>query len=158
MGRYYLAAPVKILRASQLTQSTRTAPWRLYIAVNRREQAFVLQLDAWGLGYEYQVLKALEPLAIPTPRAYGLDVTGEALGVLCFFSDYIAGESLLKPMLAGETWAEEVYLDAVCALQSVSPADLGEVFTSVKQESPEEILADAWTYFKDYTQPLTQAI
>jgi aminoglycoside phosphotransferase (APT) family kinase protein len=61
-------------------------------------------------------------------------------------------------MVAGETWAEEVYLDAVCALQSVSLADLGEAFTSVEQESAEEILEDAWAYFKDHPQPLAEAI
>jgi aminoglycoside phosphotransferase (APT) family kinase protein len=130
----------------------------LEVAVNGQEQVFVLQLDARGLEYEYRVLKALEPLAIPTPHAYGLDVTGESLGVPCFFSDFITGESLLKPMLAGETWAEEVYLDAVCALQSVSPADLGEAFSSAKQESAVDILADAWAYFKDDPQPLAETI
>jgi hypothetical protein len=72
----YLEAPVKILRTSQLTQSTRTAPWRLDVDVNGQEQTFVLQLGVRGLEYEYQVLKALEPLAFPTPRAYGLDVIG----------------------------------------------------------------------------------
>jgi aminoglycoside phosphotransferase (APT) family kinase protein len=87
-----------------------------------------------------------------------LDVNGEALGIPCFFSDLIAGESLLKPMIAGETWAEEVYLDAVCALQSVCPTDLGEAFTSTKQEAAEDILGDSWAYFKDHPLPLAETI
>lgn len=35
---------------------------------------------------------------------------GEALGVPCFLLDFIEGESLLEPMLAGERWAEELYI------------------------------------------------
>lgn len=156
LGRH-LANPVKFIRASPLTQSTRAAPWRLDVTVNGQEQAYVLQLDARGLEYEYQILKALETSAVPTPRAYGLDLVGEALGVPCFFSAFIAGESLLNPMLAGEPWAEEVYFEAVCALQAITTADLGAAASSVEQESAEEVLEDAWAYFKDHPQPLAEA-
>jgi hypothetical protein len=153
-----LGSPVKFIHASQLTQSTRAAPWRLDVAVNGQEQAYVLQLDARGLEYEYQILKALETSAVPTPRAYGLDLAGEALGVPCFFSAFIAGESLLNPMLAGEPWAEELYLDAVCDLQAITIADLGEAAASVEQESAGDVLEDAWAYFKDHSQPLAEAL
>ena len=155
IGRF-LAGPVKFLRARPLTQSTRIAPWRLDVMVNRQEQAYVLQLDARGLGYEYQILKALEPLAIPTPRVYGLDLAGEALSIPCFFSDFIAGESLLNPMLAGEAWAEDAYLEAVCALQAINPADLGEAFKSTKQESTEDVLEDVQAYFTEHPLPLAE--
>ncbi len=49
----YLATPVKILCASQLTKSTRTAPWRLDVVISGQEQAFVLQLDPRGLEFDY---------------------------------------------------------------------------------------------------------
>jgi hypothetical protein len=45
---HFLGSPVQFIRASPLTQSTRTAPWRLDVAVNGQEQAYVLQLDARG--------------------------------------------------------------------------------------------------------------
>jgi hypothetical protein len=124
---HFLGCPVNFIQAKMLAQSTREAPWRLDVTVNRIEQFFVLQLDARGLEHEYQVLTAMEAIAIPTPRVYGLDLKGEALGVACFFRDYIAGESLLKPMLAGEAWAETLYLDTVCTLQAVTEADLGYI-------------------------------
>ena len=78
----------------------------------------MLQLDTRGLEHEYQVLEAVESIAVPTPRAFGLDMQGEALGVPCFFSEFIEGDSLLEPMQAGETWAENLYLDTVCTLKS----------------------------------------
>lgn len=152
-----LASQVKFLHASQLMQSTRAAPWRLDVVLNGQERTYVLQLDNRGLEYEYQILKALERLAIPTPYAYGLDLAGDALGFPCFFSDFITDESLLNPLLTGEAYAEEVYLEAVCALQNVSPADLGEVAASVEQESALVILEETWTYFKDRPHPLAEA-
>lgn len=153
-----LASTVRFLGARPLTQSSRTAPWRLNVEVNGQEQAFVLQLDARGLEYEYQILKALEPLAIPTPRVYGLDLAGEALGLPCFFSDFIDGETLLNPLMAGEPWAEEVYLQAVCNLQSINPDELGEILPHLERVSAEDILEESWSYFKDHPHPLAEAV
>jgi hypothetical protein len=42
-------------------------------------------------------------------------------GMLC---DFIEGESLLGPVLAGERWAEDLYIDTVCALQSITREQL----------------------------------
>lgn len=120
-----LGSAVKLIRAETLQQSTREAPWRLDVRVDGVERAFVLQVDPRGMEYEYQVLKAVESIPVPVPRAYGLDMQGEALGVPCFFSDFIEGESLLGPMLAGEAWAEKLYFDTVCALHEVTDEDLG---------------------------------
>lgn len=153
-----LGSPVKLVRATQLTQSTRLAPWRLDVSINGIERAYVLQLDARGIEYEYQILKALEAITLPTPCAYGIDLKGEALGTACFLSDFIAGESLLNPMLAGEPWAETVYLDAVCALQTVTRADLGEMAHKMNQETASEVLENAYAYLKDHPHPLASAM
>ena len=91
-----------------------------------------------------------------SPRAYGLDLQGEALGVPCFFSDFIAGESLLGSMLAGEFWAETLYFDTVCALHSVTQADLGDL--EVDQESADEVLEASWDYFKENPHPLAEVM
>ncbi len=157
LGRF-LSSPVKFIQASQLTQSSRAAPWRLDVTVNGIAKAYVLQLDARGLEYEYRALKAMEAIAIPTPHAYGLDLQGEALGAPCFFSEFIEGESLLNPLLAGEPWAEALYLDAVCALQAVTEADLGEVAQSIERETADDVLEAAYAYFNDNPRPLAEAI
>jgi len=59
-------------------------------------KSFVLRLDARDSEREYQILRAIEAIPIPTPRVYGWDAAGEALGVPCFFCDYIEGQ--LKAM------------------------------------------------------------
>ncbi len=153
----FLGCPVDFAQAKRLTKSTREAPWRLDVKVNGVAQSYVLQLDSRDIEYEYQILKAMEAIPIPTPRAFGLDPKGEALGVICFFSDFIAGESLLGPMLSGEAWAEELYLDAVCALQAVTENDLGDIARGLKRETAEEVLEDAYLYLKSKSHPLAEA-
>jgi aminoglycoside phosphotransferase (APT) family kinase protein len=154
----FLGYPVGLIRAKMLVQSSRQAPWRLDVMANGVERTYVLQLDQRGMEHEYRILKALESIAIPTPRVYGLDLQGEALGVSCFFSDFIEGESLLRPMLAGETWAEALYLDSVFSLQAVTRADLGEAVSGLGEETAEEVLENTYAYFKDKPHPLAEAM
>jgi hypothetical protein len=153
-----LGGAVKLVHASQLTQSTRQAPWKLDVTLDGSARSYVMQLDARGMEYEYRVLKAMEKIGAlrASPRAHGLDLQGEALGVPCFFSDFIAGESLLEPMLNGEPWAEALYFDTVCALHTVTQADLSDL--EVDQESADEILEAAWKYFKENPHPLAEVM
>ncbi len=152
LGRF-LGGGVEFIQAQRLPQSTREAPWRLDVRVNGAAQSYVLQLGS-DIEYEYQVLKAVESIPVPTPRVYGLDVQGEALGVACFFSDFIAGESLLGPVQAGEAWAEDLYINTVCALQAVADEDLGGVAHKLKRETAGDVLEDAYADLKSKSLPL----
>jgi aminoglycoside phosphotransferase (APT) family kinase protein len=152
-----LGCRVEFVRAIQLTQSTRTAPWRLEVIVNGVRQSYVLQLDARNMDQEFRVLKAMQATAIPTPQVYGLDLMGEFLGVPCFFSDFIEGEPLLAPMLADENWAEQLYIDSVCNLQAVTAKELGEVGLVLEQETAEDVLEEAYTHLKSRSLPLVEA-
>jgi len=155
---HFLGYPVSFIRAEALPQSTRIAPWRLDVQVNGIKRAYVLQLDTRDMEYEYQVLKAVESIPIPTPRAYGLDMQGEALGVPCFFSEFIEGESLLGPVQAGEVWAENLYLDTVCALQSVTENDLGKIAKDINRVTAEDLLEKAYSSLKDRSLLLADAV
>ena len=154
----FLGFPVSFIRAEVLPQSTRIAPWRLDVQANGVLRAYVLHLDITGMEHEYQVLKAMESIPVPTPRAFGLDMQGEALGVPCFFSEFIEGESLLGPVQAGETWAENLYLDTVCTLQSVTDEDLGKIAQDLDRTTAEDVLEEAYTSFKDRSLPLVDAV
>ena len=90
----------------------------------RVSQPYLLRLGLDGVAREYAVLKAMETISLPMPRVYGLDEQGNALGIPCFLSDFIDGEPLLKPLLAGETWAEELFIATVCTLQSIGRDEL----------------------------------
>ncbi len=99
--------------------------------------------------HEYRVLKAVETIPVPTPQAYGLDLNGEMLGIPCFFEDFIAGEPLLGPVLNGEGWAEELFIDTVCDMNAVTEAQLGEVAETLERYGVRDILEESYGHLKD---------
>jgi aminoglycoside phosphotransferase (APT) family kinase protein len=156
---HYLKSRVRFVCAELLTQSTRDAPWRLDVEVGRAARSYVLRLDARRGEHEYEVLRAMESLPIPTPRVYGWDPEGKALGDPCFFSDFVAGESLLKYMLAGEPWAETLYIDTACALQAVTWEQVATVAHRFGDgETAEDFLKAAYDYFRTHPHPLADAV
>ncbi|MBN1659201.1 MAG: phosphotransferase [Anaerolineae bacterium] len=152
-----LTATVRLMHAMQLEKSTRDAPWRLDVEVDGLSHAYVLRLQSRGIEHEYRVLRAIEGLRIPAPRAYGWDPDGQALGIACYFYDFIEGESLLPPLLAGETWAEDLYIDTACALHSITREDLGERSALFEEENAADVLEDAYTYFQEHPDPVVEA-
>ena len=151
-----LACTVRLMRAVQLAKSTRDAPWRLDVEVDGAERAYVLRLESRGIEHEYRVLRAIERLPIPAPHAYGWDPEGQGLGVACYFYDFIEGESLLPPLLAGEAWAEDLYVDTAYSLQSIPREALGEDGPLLDEESAAGVLEDAYAYFQAHPEPLAE--
>ena len=153
-----LGAPVRLVGARELAKSTRDAPWRLDVEVAGQARSYVLRLESRGIEHEYEVLRAVESLPIPAPRAYGWDPGGEALGVPCFFYDFVEGESLLDPMLAGEPWAEALYIDTACTLQSITRDQLaGVAHRFGDSETAVDVLEDAYAHFQADPHPLADA-
>jgi aminoglycoside phosphotransferase (APT) family kinase protein len=151
---HFLEASVKLIKAEKLQQSSREAPWRLDTLVNGLERSFVLQVDARGMEHEYRVLKAMEAIPIPTPCAYGLDLAGEFMGIASFFEDFIQGEPLLGPVLRGDNWAEDLFIETVCALQAVTDEQLGEVAHTLERYDASDVLEDSYSRLKDSALPL----
>lgn len=156
LGRF-LESHVCLVGAEPLTKSTRDAPWRLDVQVDGAARAYVLRLDPREGAHEYEVLQAMESVPIPAPRAYGWDPEGKALGVPCFFEDFVGGEPLLPYMLAGEGWAEDLFLDTVCGLQAVTQE---QVAAAAHRFGPGETAADlleqAHEYLKTQSHPLAE--
>jgi len=157
--RSCLEREVRFIQAEPLPKSTRDALWCLDVEVRGERKRYVLQLNSRRSEHEYAVLRAMELVRIPTPRVYGWDPEGEALGVPCFLRDFIEGESLLQPMLAGERWAEELYIDTVCALQGVTRQQLSVVEDRLAgEETAEGFLEAAYEYFRTDPHPLAEAV
>ena len=153
-----LGTKVRLIHARELAQSTREAPWRLDVEVGGGARSLVLRLASKRIEHEYRMLRAVEGIRVPAPRAYGWDPAGEALGVPCFFYDYVKGESLLDPMLAGHAWADELYIDTACALQSVTRDQLESVGDLLGEgETAADVLEDAYAYFQEHPHPLAEA-
>lgn len=155
----HLAGRVRLIHAAPLTKSTRDAPWRLDVEVDDVTRSYVLRLASESLEHEFHVLRAMEPIPIPTPRAYGWDPAGKALGIPCFFSDFIAGQSLLDHVLAGEPWAETLYVETACALQAITWQQLNTVAHRFGSgETAADCLAAARQYFEVNPHPLADAV
>jgi aminoglycoside phosphotransferase (APT) family kinase protein len=153
-----LGSPVRLVGAQKLPKSTRDAPWRLDVEVEGRARSYVLRLESRNIEHEYEVLRAVASLPVPAPRAYGWDAEGEAMGVRCFFYDFVEGASLLAPLLAGEVWAEDLYIETARALQSITRQQLSPVLHLFGEgESAADVLEDAYAYFQDDPQPLAEA-
>jgi len=147
-----LGYQVEYVQATRLAKSTREAPWKLIVETNKKAASYVLQLDQDTIEHEYQALKAMEKIPIPTPKGYGLDLSGKEIGLPCFFSDFIEGESLLEPILAGELWAEELYLNTVSELQSVTTNQLGNFVKRLEYETAKDVLEDSYYDLKSETR------
>jgi len=162
----FLQSHVRLVHAEPLTKSSRDVPWRLDVAavevppeVVGATRSYVLRLAARDSEHEYHVLRAMEALPIPTPRVYGWDPLGQALGVPCFFCDFVAGESLLGPMLAREAWAEGLYIETVCALQAVTREQLATVAHRLGSgETAVDFLETAYEYFRAHPHLLADAV
>jgi len=154
-----LGGRARLVGAEPLAQSTRAAPWRLDMELDGVPRSYVLRLDEGRGEHEYQVLRAMESVSIPTPRAYGWDPLGEGLGVPCFLCDFVAGESLLPHMLAGEAWAEALYIETACALQGVTWEQVAAVAQRFGEgETAEEVLERSYAYFRSHPHPLAEAV
>jgi aminoglycoside phosphotransferase (APT) family kinase protein len=157
--RFCLGSEVRFIHAEPLPKSTRDALWYLDVEVRGERKRYVLQLNCRRSEHEYAVLRAMELVQIPAPQVYGWDPEGHALGLPCFLRDFIEGESLLQPMLAGEHWAERLYIDTVCALQGVTRRQLSVVEDRLAgEETAEGFLEAAHGYFKTDPHPLAEAV
>jgi aminoglycoside phosphotransferase (APT) family kinase protein len=150
----FLQCQIKLRQAERLPKSTRDVAWRLDVEANGISKSYVLRVDPKDSEREYRVLRSMEKIPIPTPGVYGWDPTGEALGIPCFLSDYIEGESLLGAMLSGEVWAEALYLDAVCALQDIPEQAFEEITPWLRRETAVDVLENAQSYFQKNQRPL----
>jgi aminoglycoside phosphotransferase (APT) family kinase protein len=154
-----LNTQVRLVHAELLTKSTRAAPWRLDVEMSGGLRRYVLRLNARRGKHEYAVLRAMEAVTIPTPKVYGWDPEGEALGVPCFLCDFVEGESLLGPMMAGEPWAEALYLDTVCALQAITREQVAAIADRLtREETAVSFLEAAHKYFVTDPHPLADAV
>jgi aminoglycoside phosphotransferase (APT) family kinase protein len=117
-----LRRPVRVLRVEPLEKSSRDAPRKIVAQCPDGERALVLHAAGTRGEHEYEVLRAMERVtSVPTPRVHGYD---PELGLL---QDFVDGQAVHGPMLAGERWAEDLWIDAIEALFDVRREQLNDV-------------------------------
>jgi len=134
-----LGRPIELIGASQLSGGFSNVPWRLDVVDGDMCISFVLKTAPshrdkiieeaypYNIRLEFDTLRKLESIDPPTPKVWGLDEEGKALGTPCFVMEFIQGEPLMGPLFSGEPWAEDLYLDTVCALQAITHEQLGSL-------------------------------
>ena len=97
---------VHVFDISKLAFSTRTAPWLVDTLVGDVKRKFVFRMDAEISETEVKVMQAVRACSdLPVPEVYGWDVHTQFFDTPCFIYDYVDGDSLIKPLLANESWA-----------------------------------------------------
>lgn len=157
--RSALGLPVASLRAIPLGSSSRETPWRVDQETTEGPTTVLARLGASCSSNEVYALEAMREHPLPTPRVLHWDPEGRALGTPLFVSTFIEGEPLLRAMVAGERWADALYIDTVCAVQSIDETDLppGSLEKLEGSESAMEVLEGAHARFEERT-PLVESV
>jgi aminoglycoside phosphotransferase (APT) family kinase protein len=105
---------IELVGASQLTGGFRNTLWRLDIKTNDSSTSLVLRSlrtraeelvnEAYphNLALEFETLEKVRQIGLPTPKVWGLDEEGKALGVPCFLMEFIDG-MVLRERLSNRT-------------------------------------------------------
>lgn len=150
-----LGREVQVISLTKLNESSREAPYRIDVQLNGHPRSLVMRCDQRGVGREFSILQALEPLPIKVPQVYIADLEGTTFGVPCFFCDFVEGEPLLNCVLAAELWAEELFIETVITLQSITRKQLKSAADFIEgQETALDILETAYLFFKKQPHPI----
>jgi len=112
------------LAVTPLGASSRETPWRVDLAGSVEPRIVLVRFGDSCSANEVTALQAMERHPLPTPQVLHWDAEGAALGTPFFVSTFIEGDPLLDAMKANEPWADALYIETACAVQSVTRGDL----------------------------------
>jgi len=153
-----LSLSIHAMHANALGASSRETPWRIDLETDTGDLRLLVRLGSSCSANEVAALTAMESHSLPTPTTLHWDPEGEALGVPLFVSTFIDGDPLLDAMKANEPWADALYIDTVCAVQSITSRELppDSLETIEGDESALEVLEKAYAMF-ERPNPLAEA-
>ena len=146
-----LEVPVLGMQAVALGASSRETPWRIDLSTQEGARRVLVRLGGSCSTNEVSALQAMKDHPLPTPEVLHWDADGAALGTPLFVSTFIEGEPLLVGMKALEPWAERLYVETVCAVNSITAEDLpaGATDRMEGSESALEVLDAANERFQE---------
>jgi len=153
-----LGTSIRALRATALGASSRATPWRIDLETEEGDRRLLVRLGDSCSANEAAALEAMESHPLPTPKVLHWDSKGTALATPWFVTTFIDGDPLLDGMKADESWADALYVDTVCAVQSITVEDLpaGSAERMEGSESALEVLDKAHARFEG-ANPLADA-
>jgi len=146
-----LGLTISKLAATALGASSRETPWQVDLSTETQSRRLLVRLGESCSTNEVKALLAMADHPLPTPEVVHWDPEGEALGTPFFVSTFIEGEPLLTGMKAGETWADRLYVETVCAANEIGPDDLphGAIDSMEGSESALDVLEGAHKRFPE---------
>lgn len=98
--------------------------------VLRRKPLGELRPKAHAIEREFRVLRALEPVAVPTPKVFALCEETSLLGAPFFVMEYVKGRMFYDQTMPGVSSSERMRLfeamnDAVASLHAIDPFAIG---------------------------------
>ena len=149
---------VRVIGAAALGASSRATPWRIDVDTEGGSDVYLLRFGESVSSREVAALRAMSDHPLPTPRVLFWDETGATAGTPLFVSEFIDGTSLLPPMIAGDAWAIDLYINTACELQAISAKNLpGEFVEQLgAAESARDVVDEAYRRFSEPT-PLHKA-
>jgi len=153
-----LGASVHSIRTAALGASSRETPWRIDLETALGPHRLLVRFGESCRANEVVALEAMASHPLPTPEVLHWDPDGEALGTPLFVSTFIDGDPLLDAMTANEPWADALYIDTVCAVQSITDDDLPRGTTDRMEgsESALDVLEKGYAMFEK-PNPLAEA-
>ncbi len=112
--------PVHAIRATPLGASSRETPWRIDLESSADPKTVLARFGKSCSRTEAIALAAMAEHRLPAPVVLHWDPDGADLGTPLFISTFIEGDPLLDAMKADEPWADDLYIETVCAVQSVT--------------------------------------
>jgi len=122
--RDVVGTPVRTIRATPLGASSRGTPWRVDLETTADPKTVLVRFGESCSRTEVIALEAMREHPLPAPVVLHWDPDGANLGTPLFVSTFIEGDPLLDAMKANEPWADALYIETACAVQSVTPGDL----------------------------------
>lgn len=140
----------------------------------REQKKLVLRYDPqseqrifaeYDLRAEYNLIRKLQDAPVKVPRVYGLDASGEVLGVSGFLMECAQGEPIPTSLFtsgplveASESERREIYLDILRNLAAVHNLDhtafgLADFAKKADGHSPQDKLINWWRKTWDWAKP-----
>ena len=153
-----LGLSLRLIRTKALGAGSRETPWRVDLETEQGARHLLMRFGRSCSANEVIALRAMEWHPLPTPKVLHWDPDSEALGIPLFVSTFIDGDPLLGAMKTNEPWADALYVDTVCAVQSITADDLplGSTERMEGSESALQVLEKGYAMF-DKPNPLAEA-
>ncbi|OGF44896.1 MAG: hypothetical protein A2231_04000 [Candidatus Firestonebacteria bacterium RIFOXYA2_FULL_40_8] len=126
---FILALPIK--------GGGRTLPWKVELANGDKQLFIILKTpnleennisgDKYDFFRQYRLLKQLETTKLKTPKVWGANEKGTALGIPCFLEESLKGRTLYNSLKIKEKWADELYIKSIIDIQKIKSEELGAV-------------------------------